>query len=198
MGSDPRSSAAPLYSFRIASAELFFHLCQLSPFAVPPAPKHWINKQIWWFWVPFRIFRFRFFPFSFFSVFSVFSVFLRSVFSVFSGVSNFRIFRFWGGRVSEETVPKDSVCFPALLSPPKPKATHPKQRNAMENATMQVTCCCWLSPSFPSMPTQVCCASARSHRMQRPQDGGAESNTACRTNMDGNERVSIWYAHTQT
>ena len=32
--------------------------------------------------------------------------------------------------------------------------------------------------------------------MQRPKDGGAESNISCRTGMDCHRRVLIWYAHT--
>ena len=101
----------------------------------------------------FRIFRFfrsffPFFPFFRFSDFSVFSVFWA---------------RFRGNRPPAQCV----FSYPSF--PPKLKATHPKRPNAVENATMRVNCCCWLPPSSPSMPTQMCCVSAR-----RPQDAVAK------------------------
>ena len=56
-----------------------------------------------------------------------------------------------GWRVSEETVHPSSV--------PKPKATHPKQPNAMENATMQVGCCWLLSKIAINADIDVLCFS---------------------------------------
>ena len=117
----------------------------------------------------FLFFRFSAFPFSCFPVFPFFSVFSLSfrfsrfcrffVFSFF--FSDFRIFRFLGGRVSEETVPpQHRVYFPIPCPFPNPKATHPKQPNAVEDATMQVNCCWWLPPKLSiNADTDVLCVS---------------------------------------
>ena len=144
-------------------------------------------------------------PFSEFSVFSVFSVpffsffpffpFFFSVFRVF-----FRFFRFLGGRVSEETVPQHSVCvcvFSYPSFPPKLKATHPKRPNAQWKMQPCKLIVAVGSPQALHQCRRKCVVCQHGgHRTQRPKDGGAESNTACRTGMDGHKRVLIWYAHT--
>ena len=112
MVSDRSLSTAFPYNFSKISAEFFFLAVPTPFFNAPPAPKHWKNKQIWCFWASFRIFRvFRFF------------LFFRSVFSVFSGALSFRIFRFSGGRVSEESVPQHRVHSSSHSSPPRPTVT---------------------------------------------------------------------------
>ena len=163
MGSDPRSSAAPLHGFRSVPQNVFSSVP--SPSAVPPSTQTYWKKCRFGGLGPLS-------EFSFFCVFSVFPFFLLFfpffLFFRFSGVLNFRIFRFLCGRVSGETVPQHSVCFPTPCPLPTPKPLTQNSQTHSVNATMQVNCCCWLSPSFPSMPTQVCCVLAR-----RPQDAAA-------------------------
>ena len=88
-------------------------------------------------------------------------------FSFFLGISNFRISVFLVGAFPRKASPSTGfIVLPS--SPPKPKATHPKQPpNAVENATMQVVnanmqvnCCCWF-PSKLSInaDTNVLCVS---------------------------------------
>ena len=115
MGSDPRSSAAPPHSFHIVSAKFMFS-APPSPFAMPlQHPNTGKTSRLGGFGPFFRISVFSFFSFRF------------SLFPISS-------FRFFGGLVSEETVPQHSVCVCVCVSypssPPKPKATHPKRPNA--------------------------------------------------------------------
>ena len=126
-------------------------------------PIHWKNKRIWWFWAPFRIFRiFRFF---------LFSVFFRSIFSVFSGVLNFRIFRFLGGRVSEETVPQPRVYFPTPV-PSQTQSHSPKTAKRSGKCNHAINCCCWFPPKLSiNADTDVLCVSAeaKGRRGQRTE-----------------------------
>ena len=134
----------------------------------------------------FRIFRiFRFFRsfFSFFSVFSVFSVF---PFFPFLGWARFR-----GNRPPAQCV----FSYPSF--PPKLKATHPKRPNAQWKMQPCELIVAVGSPQALHQCRRKCVVCQHGgHRTQRPKDGGAESNTACRTGMDGHKKVLIWYAHT--
>ena len=153
MGTAPRSSAAPLHSFRI-----HVFICAESCRNALPAPKHWKNKQIWWFWALSE--------FSEFSVFSVFFLFLFRFF-VFWGVSNFRIFRFFGwARFRGNRPPAQGFFFVFLAPVPSQTQNHsPKTATCRGNAAMQLIAAAGSPPSFPSMPTQMCCVSA-----QRPKE----------------------------
>ena len=98
---------------------------------------------------------------AFFSEFSevFFSFFSVLFFVFFWGFEILHFPFFWVGAFPNPS-PQHKVYFPTLAPPPKPKATHPKQSNAVENATMQVNCCCW----FPSLicisaDTDVLCVS---------------------------------------
>ena len=90
----------------------------------------------------FRVFRI-------FRSFAVFPFFRISAFSVF-----------WGGRVSEETVPQHSVCFHAPRPLPNLKPLTLTAKRTVENTTMQVNRCCWFTPK-PSInaDTDVLCVS---------------------------------------
>ena len=125
MGIDPRSSAAPLYNFRIVSA---YFSSAPSPFRNafqhPNTEKQTDLVGLG----PFP--NFRFFSFHF-------PPFFRSV---FSGGSDL----FGVGAFPRKPSPEHSVCFPTPRPLPNPKPLTQNSQTRVENATMQVNCCCWL------------------------------------------------------
>ena len=71
--------------------------------------------------------------------------------------------RFRGNRPTAQSL------FSYPRPPPKPKTTHPKQPNAVEMQPCKLIIVAGSPPNFPSMPTQMCCVSAR-----RPKDPAAK------------------------
>ena len=123
--------------------------------------------------------------FPFFPFVPFFLVFFVPFFSVFRGfrISAFSVF--WVGAFQRKPSPSPEFIF----LPPVPSQTQshsPKTAKCSGKCNHAINCCCrWFPPpppSFPSMSTQMCCVS-EAKRTPWPKDGGAESNTACRTGM---------------